>query len=105
MWRLIVAAWAPARSKSTITRVIGVPAFRCSAIIGTVTPGDGPAISAISCVCTTSSPRKRSGNAYELDGKHKQTAGIGRGGGVAGGGPISRLCLPALLSLLARDCP
>src|SRR5436190_15389795 len=75
MWRLIVAAWAPARSKSTITRVIGVPAFRCSAIIGTVTPGDGPAISAISCVCTTSSPRKRSGNAYKQVGEHERAAG------------------------------
>src|SRR6266487_6271003 len=105
MWRLIVAAWAPAPSKSTITGVIGVPAFRYSAIIGTVIPGDGPAISAISCVCTTGSRRKRSGNAYELDGKHEQAAGRGRGGGVAGGGPISRLCLPARLPLLARDCP
>src|SRR5205807_5583515 len=75
MWRSIVAAWAPAPSKSTIIEVISVPAFKCLTIIGTVTPGDGPAISAISCVCTTSSRHKRSGDASKQDGRHKQAAG------------------------------
>src|SRR6266568_1106768 len=75
MWPLIVAAWAPVRLRTIITGVIGVPAFRCSVIIGTVTPGDGPAISAISCVCTTSSRHKRSGSGYKQAGKSEQAAG------------------------------
>src|SRR5205807_4594134 len=103
MWRSIVAAWAPAPSKSTIIEVISVPAFKCLTIIGTVTAGDGLAISAISCVCTTSSRRTRSGNASKPDGKHEQAGGIGRGGGVAGAAYLSPL--PALLPLLTHDCP
>ncbi len=96
MWRWIVAAWAPAPSKSTIIEVISVPAFKCLTIIGTVSRGDVRVICLTLCVSITISRHKRPGNGYKQDGKHEQAVGRGRGGGVAGGGLSLASACPAL---------